>query len=201
MTQSYTPDQGFAMVDRPERRGVSRSSVIGAAKDAVPVIDLADLLCGPGQMKQIGEKWTARCPLPGHDDHSPSFVVYSGDRGWFCFGACQRGGDVVDLARLAWGIDRADVAAAEVLMAFGHEVPPRPPSWFRRQERQAPVRDAIAQARFDHLKRRLFRLCFKPALMLIEDLDEREEEYRILWERTDYLARMMIRDLEDGRSA
>jgi hypothetical protein len=31
---------------RPERRGVSRKTVIDEAKEKVPVIDLADLLCG-----------------------------------------------------------------------------------------------------------------------------------------------------------
>lgn len=167
---------------------------IGAAKAAVPTIDLADRLCGPNRLRRIGEKWTARCPLPDHDEKTPSFTVYPGDRGWWCYG-CNRGGDVVDLARIAWGIDRADVAAAEVLMTFGHPIPERLPAWFRRQERQKPVRDAIGQARYDLLMRRLFRAYFMPLLARIQDVDEREAEYRILWETTDYLARMLLRDL------
>ncbi len=173
---------------------VGRRTVIEEAKAAVPTVDLADRLCGPGQMRRIGEKWTARCPLPGHDERTASFTVYPGDRGWWCYG-CQRGGDVVDLAQAAWGIDRADVAAAEVLMTFGHPIPERPPAWFHRQERQKPVRDAIGQARHDLLKRRLFRAYFMPLLARIQDVDEREAEYRILWETTDYLARMLLRDL------
>jgi DNA primase len=101
--------------------------VIEEAKAAVPTVDLADRLCGPGQLRRIGgERWTALCPLPGHHEKTPSFVVYPGDRGWWCYG-CQRGGDVVDLAQAAWGIDRADEAAAEVLMTFGHPIPERPP--------------------------------------------------------------------------
>ncbi len=174
---------------------VGRRSVIEEAKAAVPTVDLADRLCGPGQLRRIGgERWTALCPLPGHDEKTPSFVVYPGDRGWWCYG-CQRGGDVVDLAQAAWGIDRADVAAAEVLITFGHPIPERPPAWFRRQERQKPVRDAIGQARHDLLKRRLFRAYFMPLLARIQDVDEREAEYRILWETTDYLARLLLRDL------
>src|SRR5215203_5394122 len=62
---------------RPERPGVSSRSVIDEAKDKVKTIDLADLLCGPGKMRKMGERWVARCPLPGHEDRSPSFTVYS----------------------------------------------------------------------------------------------------------------------------
>ncbi len=172
---------------------VGRRSVIEAAKDAVPTIDLADRLCGPGQMRRVGEKWTSRCPLPGHDEKTPSFVVYPGDRGFWCYG-CQRGGDVVDLARIAWGIDRADVAAAEALMTFGHEVPQRPPSWFARQERQAPIRARIESVRTEVLMRRLFRFVFEPMISAHEDADERAEMAADLWRDVLPLAARMAED-------
>jgi hypothetical protein len=35
------------------------------------------------------------CPLPDHDDHTPSFQVL--DSHWRCFG-CNRGGGIIDLA-------------------------------------------------------------------------------------------------------
>ncbi len=42
------------------------------------------------------------CPLPAHDDRSPSFKVYpDADRGVWCHG-CQRGGDVYAFAALLW---------------------------------------------------------------------------------------------------
>lgn len=45
-----------------------------------------------------------RCPLPGHDDRTPSFKVYeSPDRGVWCFGGCQRGGTIYDFGALLWG--------------------------------------------------------------------------------------------------
>ncbi len=44
-----------------------------------------------------------RCPLPGHDDGSPSFTVYPGDGGWYCFG-CGRGGSIYDLAAGLWDL-------------------------------------------------------------------------------------------------
>lgn len=43
------------------------------------------------------------CPLPGHDDRTPSFMVYSeAERGWYCFG-CARGGTIYDLGAEIWG--------------------------------------------------------------------------------------------------
>jgi len=168
-------------------------SVIEAAKEAVPVIDLADLLCGPGQMRRIGERWTARCPLPDHDEKTPSFTVYPGDRGWYCYG-CLRGGDVVDLGRLAWGLGRADVAAAEVLMSFGHDIPPQPRSWFDRQERQRPMRDKMEEARTEVLMRRLFRWVFEPMLAGIEDADERAASARRMWAEVLPLAARLVVD-------
>jgi hypothetical protein len=54
---------------------VSRKTVIEAAKEQVSTIALADLLCGPGKMRRIGAEWVGHCPLPDHEDRSPSFTV------------------------------------------------------------------------------------------------------------------------------
>jgi hypothetical protein len=173
---------------------VGRRTVIEEAKAAVPTVDLADRLCGPGQLRRIGgERWTALCPLPGHDEKTPSFVVYPGDRGWWCYG-CQRGGDVVDLARFARGIDRADEAAAEVLMTFGHPIPERPPAWFARQQRQRPMRDKVAEVRTEVLMRRLFRFVFEPMIAAHEDADERAEMAADLWRDVLPLAARLVQD-------
>ena len=195
----YTEAQGFATADSPpEQRGVSVTKPIQAAKEAVPVIDLADRLCGPGKMRRIGENWTARCPLPDHDERTPSFTVYPGDRGWWCFG-CGRGGDVVELARLAWGYPDdgrgAAEAAAYLLLEFSHEVPQRPPSWFRRQERQAAVRDVIEAAMIRHVHRRLYKLFFASGIERIPDDAERQEEKARVWEELRPVAVRVV----DGR--
>lgn len=42
------------------------------------------------------------CPL--HDERTPSFHVYDGEKGWHCF-SCGKGGDIFTLASLLWGID------------------------------------------------------------------------------------------------
>lgn len=41
------------------------------------------------------------CPLPGHEDRTPSCQVYT-DTGWHCFG-CGNGGTIYTLAGLLWG--------------------------------------------------------------------------------------------------
>jgi hypothetical protein len=169
---------------RPERRGVSRQTVIQAAKEAVSTLDLAKRLCTSGRMQ--GEEWVARCPLPGHEDRVPSFTVNPVKNLFFCHG-CVRGGDVITLAQLAWNIDRADVAAAEVLLLFGHEIPPRPASWYRKGERQKPARDALQEARIRHLTRRIFRI-FLPMAEGIEDEAERRAEREYLWDAAEEIA-------------
>jgi CHC2 zinc finger len=194
-TSSPTPS-------RPERRGASRTTVIEASKKTVPTIALADLLCGPGKMRRVGDRWVARCPLPNHDDRTPSFTVYTETKSWFCFGACLRGGDVVDLAAAAWGYGRGEMAmaAADLLEKFGHPIPERPASWYAKQRLQKPLRDSIARARSDHLRRRLFRGLFAPSLLRIENLEERKAEAVIFWEATEPLARMMLERLAEARS-
>jgi DNA primase len=166
----------------PRYRGVSYTRPIDAAKEAVPVIDLADRLCGPSGLRRVGAEWAGRCPLPEHEDRSPSFTVNAEKNVFFCHG-CLRGGDVVDLARLAWGYDQRDahVAAATLLMEFGHEVPQRPPAWFRKQERQRQTRAAIEEAKKNIVRRRLFRHLILPVIDTIEDEEEHNRELDRAW--------------------
>lgn len=175
--------------DTHRYRGVSYVRPIDAAKEAVPVVDLAERLCGPGGLPHVGEKWVASCPLPEHDDGSPSFVVYPQTNSFFCFG-CLHGGDTVELARLAWGYDERDahVAAADLLHEFGHEIPQRSPAWFRKQERQKPLRDELYEVRVKHAQRRLFKIV-APLVADIEDPEEREQEARRIWKDLHSMAR------------
>jgi CHC2 zinc finger len=178
---------------RPERRGVSRKTVIDAAKEAVPTIDLADLLCGPGRMRKVGERWVARCPLPGHEDKTPSFTVYTETNSWFCFGACLKGGDVVDLAAAAWGYGRGEMAmaAADLLCEYGHPIPERPASWYAKQKRQKPIRNVIEGAKVRHTQRRVFRM-FTPLIRAIGDEEECRAETEYLWDAAGEIAVLIV---------
>lgn len=187
----------------PQRhRGISHIKPINAAKEKIPTIDLADLLCGPGGMRKMGARWVARCPLPGHDERTPSFTVFPEQNSWYCFGACQRGGDVVDLAAAAWGYGEGEMAtaAANLLHEFGHPIPERPASWYRKQARQQPIRDELARIKTDSLRRRLFRL-LEPTVSGISDDEERAAEAEHLWRELTPLAARLVRDRVRERRA
>jgi len=179
----------------PRYRGISYTSPINTAKEAVPCIDLADRLAGPGKLHRVnGTTWSARCVLPDHEDRVPSFVVYPETNSFYCFG-CLRGGDVVELARLAWGYDERDahIAAAELLMEFGYEVPERGPAWFRKQERQKKARDALHELRVRSAQRRLMR-ALGPLVASIEDPEERREEAQRIWRDLAGVARLLVKE-------
>lgn len=187
--------------DRPERRGVSRRPVIEAAKVSVSTIDLADRLCGPGGLRKVGDRWVGRCPLPDHEDRSPSFTVDPEKNLWYCFGACQRGGDVIELARHAWGYEKSDAAvvAAYLLMEFGHEVPPRPASWFDKQRRQQDVCAGLDEVKVCTAQRRLFRL-FEDYLSRIEVPATRLEEANAIFSDLYPIARMVVALMEGSNT-
>jgi DNA primase len=184
----------------PRYRGVSYTKPIDAAKEAVPVSDLADRLCGPGGLQRVGKERVGRCILPDHEDRSPSFTVNQDKNVWFCHG-CLRGGDVVELARLAWGYDQRDahIAAAMLLLEFGHDVPRRPPSWHDRQSRQERARQAIEGAKAMRVQRRIFRWLLAPPLANIEDEDERREEIGHAWNDAGKIARLLVAHTETLR--
>ena len=186
----------------PRYRAVSYTRPIDAAKEAVPVIELADRLCGPGGLRRVGKEWVGRCPLPDHTDRSPSFAVNRQKNVWFCHG-CLRGGDAVELARHAWGYDERDahVAAAMLLMEFGHEVPQRPPAWLAKQERQVPIRRALENAARRRCQRRIYRWLFAPIVARFEDEAERLEEARTSWEDAGQIAAMIVAHARQERVA
>ena len=175
------------------------SGPIMAAKNTVSVIDLADRLCGPDAMRRYGARTVARCPLPGHDDRSPSFTVYLETNSWWCFG-CLRGGDVVDLAAAAWsyGDDEMAMAAANLLHEFNHPLPPRPAAWHARKSRQQPARDALDHMRVERVRRRLMRWVVCPELETIPDSEERESEADIAWRNLLPIARQIVSRVQGG---
>jgi hypothetical protein len=130
--------------------------------------------------------------LPDHPDKTPSFTV-NADKGLFFCHGCLRGGDVVRLAALAWGHDRADVAAAELLLAFGHQVPPRPDTWYAKQERQRDARRELERAKLGRVERRIYRWLFAPMIARFEDADERREEARIAMDEAGRIALALVR--------
>jgi hypothetical protein len=65
---------------------------------AVPLAVAFEILLG----ETVPHSGMVRCPLPGHEDRTPSCRV--GHALFHCFG-CGRGGSIVDLAAELWGIE------------------------------------------------------------------------------------------------
>jgi len=83
--------------DKPEprRRRARGNTKFQRVKNAVRIEELAGRftelrVISAGKMKGL-------CPV--HDEKTPSFHVNLERQAWICFGACARGGDVIDLAR------------------------------------------------------------------------------------------------------
>ena len=117
--------------------------------------------------------------------------IYAADGRFKCFG-CGAHGDVIDLVMLAEG---CELWEALVLLGnrYGVELPGRPDSWHRNQERQKPVRDGLESIRARSLRRRLFRM-FEPMLAGITDEAERAREAEYVWSELTPLAARMVEE-------
>lgn len=78
---------------------------VEAIKAAWPIERFCTVLLGATLHSAGRNRWRAACPLRGHDDRTPSFMVYGDDDRAWCFG-CNRGGDVIALTGYALGLSR-----------------------------------------------------------------------------------------------
>jgi DNA primase len=137
-----------------------------------------------------GAAWfTGRCPLPDHEDRTPSFYLYPQGRYW-CYG-CNRGGDVVDLEFFCGDYAELWEAMISLAVEYDVELPERPRRWFARQERQKPVRDALEEVKVHYVQRRLYRL-FAPVIDRIEDQTERKAEKAQTWHELRHVAVLVV---------
>ncbi len=186
MQQQVYTDEGQEATGRTLPRAFSRQ--IEAVKEGARIEQVAQSY---GEFRPAGAgRLLGRCLSPDHEDRTPSMTLYLGDQHFHCYGCGERG-DVLDLVGLAEG---CELWESMMILAgrYGVSLPERPRSWYAKQERQKPIRDAIERARFDHLRRRLYRWHFAPSVAAIEDDGERLEEAEILYEATDYLARLIL---------
>jgi hypothetical protein len=83
--------------------GVRRDQVtpymIARARE-FPIESLAE-----SKVRKFGKRSRMLCPL--HQEKTPSFTIYPDNR-WHCFGACARGGDVIDFLQLHRGLNFQD---------------------------------------------------------------------------------------------
>lgn len=93
---------------QPAPAGQPRCLNIADLKARVDIVEVAGRYTN---LRKSGRNFVGLCPL--HDDRAPSFYVYADDQSWHCYGACGRGGDVLDLVMAAEHLELR--AAAERL--------------------------------------------------------------------------------------
>jgi hypothetical protein len=168
-----------------------------AIREAVPFEERARLYT---DLEPFGGRawFTGRCPLPDHEDKTPSFYIYPPGR-WYCYG-CNRGGDVVDLEFFCGDYGELWEAMIALSLEYGVEPPKRSDSWYRRQERQKSVRDGIEAAKIYAARRRLYRRFFEPVVLATTDADDRAHDAQLSWEATAPLAEHLVAHMMGSRS-
>ncbi len=142
--------------------------------------------CGV-ELKRDGLRLVACCPIPGHNDRTPSFHVWTETGRWHCFGACSRGGDLLDAFMLIerWPEGAYGEALEALADRFGVELPKRPDRWHQRHGEKARVREAATKHVAEKYQKRLTRI-YAPLVLLggetpEEEMRELEDLARSLW--------------------
>jgi hypothetical protein len=127
-----------------------------ALNEAVPLTTYAATVT---KLKTAGLRMVGSCPIPDHEDSTPSFTVYAESGRWYCFG-CSRGGDVLDLFMAVddWPEDAYGPALAAMAQKFGVDLPQRPERWHKWQDDKARIREAAKQRIAATYQRRLTRV-------------------------------------------
>ena len=136
------------------------------------------------ELHRSGGVLVGRCPLPGHDEKTPSFTIWPGEAAgkltWKCFG-CDAWGDVIDLCQLVE--DHAEMWTAMISLAerYSVELPERSEGWKEGAERTTDYRDAALRVLGGVLCRRLYRIVVLPGVNLLADEAARTAELERTW--------------------
>jgi hypothetical protein len=151
-----------------------------AIRDAVPIEQIARRYTNLEPLG--GAAWfTGRCPLPDHEDKTPSFYLYPQGRYW-CYG-CNRGGDVVDLEFFCGEYGELWEAMVSLAVEYGVELPGRTKRWHEAQGRRVTYLDWAYEVIGEELSRRVFKVSVLPFIDAIIDQREREQALERAWER------------------
>lgn len=102
----------------------SASDLVEVSQDLKRAVPLERFIADQVMMTRLecsGDTWKGRCPIPTHEDRTPSFVVYPNAR-WTCFGKCGRSGDIYTLIGLVFGLERFRDQVRVLADYFGKEL-------------------------------------------------------------------------------
>jgi hypothetical protein len=93
----------LALAKQKPRATTGRVSPVEiAAARAVPILNVVRAL-GVGEPRQVGREYRIRCPIPSHQDRTPSCDINVAKNVWICRG-CGAGGDGIELIRATRGV-------------------------------------------------------------------------------------------------
>ncbi len=115
-------------------------SVIDDVKDR---LDLVEVVSHYLQVNKSGRNFKALCPF--HSEKTPSFVVFPETQHWYCFGACNEGGDLFNFVMKVEGWDFR-TALEELAKQAGVELKPRTPAEEEAAEEADRLRGLLAAA-------------------------------------------------------
>ena len=155
-------------------------SAFRTVREAVSLKEYAGELT---ELRRSGGVLVGRCPLPDHEDKTPSFTVWPGNDSWWCFG-CSRGSDVIDLYFYAEWCSEPWEAMVGLSLKYNVKLPSRSETWKRWQKEKLAVEDLAENIRFQVRCRRMFKAMIlnAPEIRGIEDGAEKREEVRRCWE-------------------
>lgn len=93
---------------KPIVKAGSRFPDLKSLKNSIDIIEIASRYT---RLIKSGRNFKGICPL--HSEKKPSFMVYPDQQSWHCFGACNAGGDVINLVMKA---EHADFKSAIALL-------------------------------------------------------------------------------------
>ena len=93
----------------------ARAGDFSAALRAVPAREYVERLTG----QEVGRSGFIRCPLPDHEDRTPSFKV--NETGWRCFGCCAHG-RVFELGAALYGLSTTGADFVELKATLAREM-------------------------------------------------------------------------------
>ena len=88
------------MTQSPDMQRIKREITIVRVLEQYPALPL----------KTSGAGFSGPCPIHGASKSSRAFHVSADGRAWYCFGACSRGGSVIDLIAALEGCSIKDAA-------------------------------------------------------------------------------------------
>jgi DNA primase len=114
--------------------------VIDEVKDRLDVVEVVSSYL---QLNKSGRNYKALCPF--HSEKTPSFVVFPESQRWYCFGACNEGGDVFNFLMKMEGWDFR-TALEELARQAGVELRPQTPAQEQAAEEADHLRGLLAAA-------------------------------------------------------